>query len=76
MPVFDEDFDVVVAGYGFAGAAAAIEASDRGARVLAPNARLRAAIVPGPPEREPADEDAHGAPPRSPARPLALFQAA
>ena len=34
MPVFDEDFDVVVAGYGFAGAAAAIEASDRGARVL------------------------------------------
>jgi len=28
--------------------------------VLAPNARLRAAIVPGPPEREPADEDAHG----------------
>ena len=32
--VFDEDFDVVVVGYGFAGAAAAIEASDRGARVL------------------------------------------
>src|SRR3990172_9529918 len=34
MPVFDEDFDVVVVGYGCAGAAAAIEASDRGARVL------------------------------------------
>ena len=34
MPVFDEGFDVVVVGYGFAGAAAAIEASDRGARVL------------------------------------------
>ena len=32
--------------------------------VLAPNARLRAAIVPGPPESEPADEDAHGAPAR------------
>ena len=32
--VFDEDFDVVVVGYGFAGAAAAIEASDRGASVL------------------------------------------
>src|SRR5512141_3213870 len=32
--VFDEDFDVVVVGYGFAGAAAAIEASDRGGRVL------------------------------------------
>ena len=31
---------------------------------LAPNARLRAAIVPGPPESEPADEDAHGAPTR------------
>ena len=33
-PVFDETFDVVVVGYGFAGGAAAIEASDRGARVL------------------------------------------
>ena len=32
--------------------------------VLAPNARLRAAIVPGPPQSEPADEDAHGAPAR------------
>ena len=29
--------------------------------VLAPNARLRAAIVPGPPQSESADEDAHGA---------------
>jgi hypothetical protein len=29
-----------------------------------PNARLRAATVPGPPESEPADEDAHGAPAR------------
>jgi hypothetical protein len=97
--------------------------------VLAPNARLRAAIVPGPPESEPVNADAHGAsahmgwarllkrvfdidlehcpqcggdfkiiaaieepavivkiltylglparaPPRSPARPLSLFQAA
>jgi Putative transposase len=33
--------------------------------VLAPNARLRAAIVPAPPESEPADEDAHGAPART-----------
>ena len=34
--------------------------------VLAPNAGLRAAIVPGPPENtgEPADEHAHGAPAR------------
>lgn len=32
--------------------------------VLAPNARLRAAIVPGPPESGPADEDAHGTPAR------------
>ena len=31
---FDEYFDVVVVGYGFAGAAAAIEAHDHGARVL------------------------------------------
>ncbi len=31
---FHETFDVVVVGYGFAGATAAIEASDRGARVL------------------------------------------
>jgi succinate dehydrogenase/fumarate reductase flavoprotein subunit len=31
---FDEEFDVVVAGYGFAGAVAAIEASDAGANVL------------------------------------------
>ena len=44
--------------------------------VLAPNAGLRAAIVPGPAKSEPADEHAHGAPPRSPARPLPLFQAA
>ena len=33
-PRFDEEFDVIVVGYGFAGAASAIEASDRGARVL------------------------------------------
>ena len=32
--------------------------------VLAPHAGLRAAIVPGPAESEPADEDAHGAPAR------------
>ena len=32
--VFDEDFDVVVVGYGFAGALAAITAADLGARVL------------------------------------------
>ncbi len=31
---FDEEFDVVVVGYGFAGAIAAIEAHDAGARVL------------------------------------------
>lgn len=31
---FHDDFDVVVVGYGFAGATAAIEASDAGARVL------------------------------------------
>jgi len=31
---FDEEFDVVVAGYGFAGAVAAIEAAKEGARVL------------------------------------------
>lgn len=31
---FDEQFDVIVAGYGFAGGAAAIEAADHGARVL------------------------------------------
>lgn len=31
---FDEEFDVIVAGYGFAGATAAIEACDAGARVL------------------------------------------
>ena len=31
---WDETFDVVVVGYGFAGGAAAIEANDRGARVL------------------------------------------
>jgi succinate dehydrogenase/fumarate reductase flavoprotein subunit len=31
---FDETFDVVVIGFGFAGAVAAIEAHDRGARVL------------------------------------------
>src|SRR5581483_1367808 len=31
---FDEEFDVVVAGYGFAGATSAIEACDAGARVL------------------------------------------
>ena len=31
---WDETFDVVVVGYGFAGGAAAIEAHDRGARVL------------------------------------------
>ena len=32
--------------------------------VLAPNAGLRAAIVPGPAQSAPADEDAHGAPAR------------
>ena len=32
--------------------------------VLAPNAGLRAAIVPGPAKSEPADEHAHGAPAR------------
>ena len=31
---FDEEYDVIVVGYGFAGGAAAIEASDAGARVL------------------------------------------
>ena len=31
---FDESFDVVVVGYGFAGALAAITAADQGARVL------------------------------------------
>src|ERR1043166_8454038 len=31
---FDEEYDVIVVGYGFAGAAAAIAASDAGARVL------------------------------------------
>lgn len=31
---FDEGYDVIVVGYGFAGGAAAIEASDAGARVL------------------------------------------
>lgn len=31
---FEEEFDVVVAGYGFAGGIAAIEASDGGASVL------------------------------------------
>jgi succinate dehydrogenase/fumarate reductase flavoprotein subunit len=31
---FDESFDVIVVGYGFAGGAAAIEAADAGARVL------------------------------------------
>ena len=42
--------------------------------VLAPNAGLRAAVVPGLPlnTSEPADQHAHEAP----ARPLALFQAA
>jgi succinate dehydrogenase/fumarate reductase flavoprotein subunit len=34
IPVFDETCDVVVVGYGDAGAVAAIEAHDRGARVL------------------------------------------
>lgn len=34
VDTFDEAYDVIVVGYGFAGAAAAIEASDRGARVL------------------------------------------
>lgn len=32
--IFDETYDVVVVGYGFAGGAAAIEASDQGASVL------------------------------------------
>ena len=32
--------------------------------MLAPNAGLRAAIVPGPAKSEPADEHAHGAPAR------------
>ena len=32
--VFDASCDIVVVGYGFAGAAAAIEAADRGAKVL------------------------------------------
>lgn len=31
---FDEAFDVIVVGFGFAGGAAAIEASDRGCSVL------------------------------------------
>ncbi len=34
LPEFDESFDVVVIGYGFAGAVAAINAADAGARVL------------------------------------------
>jgi succinate dehydrogenase/fumarate reductase flavoprotein subunit len=34
LPDFDETFDVVVVGYGFAGAIAAIEAHDLGAKVL------------------------------------------
>src|SRR5580704_13110606 len=34
MPAFDESYDVVVVGYGFAGAVAAIHAADAGARVL------------------------------------------
>ena len=34
LPKFDESFDVVVIGYGFAGAVAAINAADAGARVL------------------------------------------
>jgi succinate dehydrogenase/fumarate reductase flavoprotein subunit len=34
IPVFDETFDVIVVGYGFAGALAAITAADNGARVL------------------------------------------
>jgi succinate dehydrogenase/fumarate reductase flavoprotein subunit len=33
-PPFDEEFDVIVAGYGFAGALAAITAADAGCRVL------------------------------------------
>ena len=33
--------------------------------VLAPNGGLRAAIVPGPAQSEPADEHAHGAPGRA-----------
>jgi succinate dehydrogenase/fumarate reductase flavoprotein subunit len=33
-PTFDESFDVIVIGYGFAGAVAAINAADAGARVL------------------------------------------
>jgi len=33
-PRFDEEFDVIVVGYGFGGATSAIEASDAGARVL------------------------------------------
>lgn len=31
---FDDSFDVIVVGYGFAGGTAAIEACDAGARVL------------------------------------------
>jgi succinate dehydrogenase/fumarate reductase flavoprotein subunit len=34
LPTFDESFDVIVIGYGFAGAVAAINAADAGARVL------------------------------------------
>ena len=34
VDAFDEEFDVVVAGYGFAGGIAAIEAANAGARVL------------------------------------------
>ncbi len=34
LPPFDETFDVIVVGYGFAGAVAAINAADAGARVL------------------------------------------
>ncbi|MGY8961680.1 MAG: FAD-binding protein [Alphaproteobacteria bacterium] len=56
---FDEQFDVVVVGYGFAGAVAAISAHDCGAKVLLieKNARSwwnigmrrgRAAIIDGP----------------------------
>jgi succinate dehydrogenase/fumarate reductase flavoprotein subunit len=34
LPTFDESYDVIVIGYGFAGAVAAINAADAGARVL------------------------------------------
>ena len=33
-PPFDEEYDVIVLGYGFAGALAAITAADEGCRVL------------------------------------------